>query len=51
MRVMCNIAFTATDVSSKILIFLKTNYLKYQVMEKLFNQVISKSFQVSNYVV
>jgi len=48
MHVMYNIAFTATDVASKILTFLKANYVKYQAMEKLLNQVISKSFQVSN---
>ena len=39
-------AFTATDVASQIFIFLKTNYLKCQVMTELLNQVISKGFQV-----
>jgi len=32
-----------TYVAFKILTFLKANYLKYQVMEKLLNQVITKS--------
>jgi len=40
---MYHIAFKATDVASKILTFLNINYLKYQVMVKLFNQLISKS--------
>jgi len=47
-RVGYNIVFTATDVASKILSFLKANYLKYQVMAKLHNQVISEYFQVSS---
>ena len=47
-HVMYNITFTATDVASKILIFLKGNYLKYQVMAKLINQVISKGFPETN---
>jgi len=42
---MYNIAFTATDVASKILIFLKANYLKYQVTAKLLKKV-SKGLQV-----
>jgi len=48
---MYNIAFTAKDVAYKILTFLKAICLKYQVMEKLLNQVINKDFQVSNYVI
>jgi len=43
---MHNAEFTATDVASKIWTFLKTNHLKYQVMAKLLDQVISKGFQV-----
>jgi len=43
--------FTATDVASKILKFLKANYMKYHVMAKLLNQVISKGFQVSSQVI
>jgi len=43
---MYNIAFAATDVTCEILTFLKVNFLKYQVMAKLLNQVISKGFQV-----
>jgi len=39
MHAMYNFAFTATDVASKILLFLKANYLKYQVMAELLNQV------------
>jgi len=50
MHVVYNIAFTVTAVASKILTFLKTNYLKYQVMAKLLNQAISKDFQLRNYV-
>jgi len=46
-HVLYNNAFTATDMASKILTSLKANYFKYQVMGKLFNQVISKGFQVS----
>jgi len=46
MHVMYNIAFTATDVASKILAFLKANYLKHQVTAKLHNQAISKDVQV-----
>ena len=46
MHVVYNIAFTVTAVASKILTFLKTNYLKYQVMAKLLNQAISKDFQL-----
>jgi len=34
-HVMYNTAFTATDVASKILIFLKANYFKYQVITYL----------------
>jgi len=45
---MYNIAFVATDVAFKILAFLKTNYLKHHVMEKLLHQVIMKYFQASN---
>jgi len=38
-------------MASKILIYLKAGYLKYQVMAKLLNQVISIGFQViSNYL-
>jgi len=37
MHAMYDIAFTAIDVVSKILTFLKPNYLKYEVMEKLLN--------------
>jgi len=51
MHVMYNIAFTATEVASKILIFLKGNYLNYQVIANLLNQVISKDVKVSNYVI
>ena len=32
---MCDDAFTAIDVSSKIFTFLKAIYLEYQVMAKL----------------
>jgi len=39
MHVIYNIAFAVTDVASKILPFLKANYLKYQAMAKLLNQV------------
>jgi len=39
MHAMYNFAFTATDVASKILLFLKANYLKYQAMAELLNQV------------
>jgi len=46
--VLHNFMHTATDVASKILTFLKANYLKYQVMTKLLNQVTSKGFQESN---
>jgi len=35
MHVMCNIAFTATDVASKILTSIKTSYLQYQVTTNL----------------
>jgi len=45
MHVMHNTALTAIDLASKILTFLKANHLKYQVMEKLSNQVISKVFK------
>jgi len=38
---MYNVAFKATDMASKILTFLKSNYLKYQVTEKLLDRVIS----------
>jgi len=48
MHVLYNIVFTTTDVVAKIITFLKTNYLKYQVMQSLLYQVISKAFQVSN---
>jgi len=41
---MYNIALTATDVDSKILTFLKTSYMKYQVMAKILNQVVSRGF-------
>jgi len=51
MHVMYSIVFTAADVASKILTFPKANYLKYQVMAKLLNQVIGKCFQVSNYLI
>jgi len=51
MHVMYNTMFTATDVASKILKFLKANYMKYHVMAKLLNQVISKGFQVSSQVI
>jgi len=40
-HVMCNIVFTATAVASKTLTFLKATYFQYQVMEKLFNQVLT----------
>jgi len=51
MHVMYNTAFTATNVASKILTFLKAKYLKYQVVAKLLiNQVISEGFQVSDYL-
>jgi len=46
MHVIYNFVFTAT--ASKILTFLKAKYLKYQVMVKLLDQVISKGFQESN---
>jgi len=36
------IAYTATDVVYKILIFLQANYLKYHVIAKLRNHVTSK---------
>jgi len=49
MHVMYNIACAAIDVTSKILTFLKTNYLKYQVMETLLNQVIREG-PLSNYL-
>jgi len=49
MHVMYNTAFTATDVASKTLNFLKTNYLKYQVLAKPLHQVMSKGFQVSHW--
>ena len=49
MHVMRNISFAATDVAFVILFFLNANYLNYQVMENVLNQVISKGFQVSNY--
>jgi len=45
---MYNAGFPATTVASKILTFLNANNLKYQVLENLLNQVISKSFRVSN---
>jgi len=48
MHVMYNAGFPATTVASKILTFLNANNLKYQVLENLLNQVISKSFRVSN---
>jgi len=46
MHAMYNIAFTATDVSSKVRTFLNALYWKYQVVAKLLNQVISKDFQL-----
>jgi len=46
-HVQYNLAFTATDVASKIFPFLKAIYLKYQVMAKLLNQVVNKSFYVN----
>jgi len=48
MHVIENIAFTATDVASKIFAFLKANYLKYQAMKRLLNHVVSKAFRISN---
>jgi len=45
MPVMYHVVFTATDVASKILVFLKANYLKYQVTAKLLNQAMSKGFK------
>jgi len=50
MHVMYNIVFTATDLPSKVFTFLNANYLKYQVMAKLPNQVISKGLHASNYL-
>jgi len=50
LAIMYNIAFIVTDVASKIFTFLKANNLKYQVTAKLLNQLISKRFQVSNYL-
>jgi len=44
-HVMCNTVFTATDVDFKIVTFLNEIYLKYQVIIKLLNQLISKSYQ------
>jgi len=44
MHVITDIKFTAREVASKILTFLKANYLKYPVTTKTFNQVISKGF-------
>jgi len=41
---MYNIAFTATDVHCKILTFLKASCMKYQVMVKIPNEVISRGF-------
>ena len=45
MHVMYNVAFTATDVASKVLVFLKANYLKYQITAKLLHQAMSKGFK------
>jgi len=45
------VAFTATYVASEILIFRKSNFLKYQVTAKLLYQVINKGFQVSKQVI
>jgi len=44
MHVVYNAGFTAKGLASKLLTFLKENYWKYQVMEKLLDQVIGKSF-------
>jgi len=46
-HVMYNIAFTVTDMAPEVKTFLKAYYLKYHVMAKLLNQVISKGPQVS----
>jgi len=42
MHAMHNVIFVITDVAFKILTFLKANYLKYQVIAKLLNNVTSK---------
>jgi len=45
MHVMYNAGFTAIDVASKILNFLKANYLvlQYEVMEKLLKYLLEPS--------
>jgi len=48
MHVMYSTAFTATDMASKILNFLKEIYWKYEVMAKLLNQAISKGYEPSS---